>query len=276
MASIDQILRQRRAAARRTPTAAQEVARFQRARASEAARRARSVPPPPPPGDGGGGGGTAPTPFSQTRAGVVFAAEQQRQSLLIQRQNAAALARRQQSDALIRQQKEQVFQRQQLQRRVAEERRIQAETRERKRQANIGQLRVERQGTFAQLLASGDQARAVMFALGFGPENDAFDVRARSLGTTIRELKGARQLEATTEAALSRVLGRDVDISREGVRGLGSAVGAARSFVQGGADVQQLLTSAFGVGSLREGERPGISAARLGELIEQVVPRGVL
>ena len=276
MASIDQILRQRRAAARRTPTAAQEVARFQRARASEAARRARSVPPPPPPGDGGGGGGTAPTPFSQTRAGVVFAAEQQRQSLLIQRQNAAALARRQQRDALIRQQREQAFQRQQLQRRVAEERRIRVEERERTRQANIGQLRVERQGTFAQLLASGDQARAVMFALGFGPENDAFDVRAQSLGTTIRELKGARQLETTTEAALSRVLGREVDIGREGVRGLGTAVGAARQFVQGGADIQQLLTSAFGVGSLREGERPGISQARLGELIQQVTPTGVL
>jgi hypothetical protein len=115
-----------------------------------------------------------------------------------------------------------------------------------------------------------------MFALGFGPENDAFDVRARSLGTTIRELKGARALEATTEQALSRVLGREVDIGQEGVRGLGTAVGAARSFVQGGADVQQLLTSAFSVGSLRKGERPGISQARLAELIQSVVPRGVL
>ena len=229
-------------------------------------------PLPPPPSTGGGG----PTPFSQTRAGVVFQAEQQRQALTIQRENAAALARRQQRDNLIRQQREQEFQRQQLQRRIVEERRIQAETRERERQANISQLRVERQGTFAQLLQSGDQARAVMFALGFGPENDAFDVRARSLGTTIRELKGARALEASTEQALSRVLGREVDIGREGVRGLGSAVGAARSFVQGGADVQQLLTSAFGVGSLREGERPGISQARLAELVESVVPRGVL
>ncbi len=229
-------------------------------------------PLPPPPPSGGGG----PTPFTQTRAGVVFGAEQDRQSLLIQRQNAEALARQQQRDALIRQQQEQVFQRQQLQRRITEERQIQAETRERERQANISQLRVERQSTFAQLLQSGDQARAVMFALGFGPENDTFDVRARSLGTTIRELKGARQLETTTEAALSRVLGQSVDIGREGVRGLGTAIGAARSFVQGGADVQQLLTSAFGVGSLREGERPGISQARLAELIQSVVPTGVL
>ena len=229
--------------------------------------------PPPPPSGGGGGG---PTPFSQTQAGIVFGAEQDRQSLLIQRENAEALARQKQRDDLIIQQKEQQFQTDQLNRRFAEEGRIRGEERERERQANISQLRIERQSTFAQLLKSGDQARAVMFALGFGPENDVFDVRARGLGTTIKELKGARQLEATTEAALSRVLGRSVDIGREGVRGLGSAVGAARSFVQGGADVQQLLTSAFGVGSLREGERPGISQARLAELIESVVPRGVL
>ena len=259
MASIDQILRDRQAAARGSST----VSRLVR-------------PPEPPPRESTQASTQAPTPFSQTRAGVVFRAEQERRSLLIQRQNAAALARQQQRDALIRQQREQTFQRQQLDRRIAEERRIQAEERERERQANIAQLRVERQGTFAQLMKSGDQARAVMFALGFGPENDAFDVRARSLGTTVRELKGARQLEATTEAALSRVLGREVDIGREGVRGLGTAIGAARSFVQGGADIQQLLTSAFGVGSLREGERPGISAARLGELIQQVTPQGVL
>jgi len=229
-------------------------------------------PPPPPPPPGGRG----PTPFSQTQAGVVFRAEQERQSLAVQRQNAAALARRQQRDALIRQQREQAFQRQQLQRRIAEERRIQVETRERERQANISQLQVERQGTFAQLLKSGDQARAVMFALGFGPENDVFDVRARQLGTTIQELKGARQLGRTTALALREVLGRGVQITREGVLDLGAPVGAARAFVQGGADVQQLLTSAFGVGSLREGERPGISQARLGELIQSVVPRGVL
>ena len=231
-----------------------------------------ALPPPPPSGGGGGG----PTPFSQTQAGIVFGAEQERQSLLIQRQNAEALARQQQRNALIVQQREQAFQKQQIERRFGEERRIRVEERERERQANIKQLRVERQSTFAQLLKSGDQARAVMFALGFGPENDVFDVRARSLGTTIRELKGARQLEATTEAALSRVLGRSVDIGREGVRGLGTAIGAARQFVQGGADVQQLLTSAFGLGSLREGERPGISQARLAELIQEVVPKGVL
>jgi hypothetical protein len=126
------------------------------------------------------------------------------------------------------------------------------------------------------LMASGDQARAVIFALGFGPENDIFDVRARQLGTTVQELKGAQELRTTTQQALSRVLGRQVTLGREGVRGLGTAISSARAFVQGGADVQQLLASAFGVGSLREGERPGLSAARLQELVAEVTPTGVL
>lgn len=256
MATLDRILEERR-----------------RATSTATTTTTTTAPPPPPPTTTST---RAPTPFSQTQAGLTFASEQERQSLLIQRQNAEELARQQQRDALIRQQREQAFQTKELNRRFAEEGRIRAEERERTRQANITQLRAERQGAFSQLMKSGDQVRAVIFALGFGPENDAFDARARSLGTTIQELKGARQLEATTEAALGRVLGREVDIGREGARGLGAAVGAARSFVQGGADIQTLLTSAFGVGSLREGEQPGISAARLGELIESVTPQGIL
>lgn len=256
MATLDRILELRRAVTTPSPTPAPAPA-----------------PPPPPPAPIST---TAPTPFAQTQAGIVFRAEQERQSLLIQRESAEELARVQQRDALIRQQREQAFQTQQLNRRFAEEGRIRAEERERTRQANIRQLRVERLGEFSRLVKSGDQVRAVIFALGFGPENDAFDARARSLGTTIQELKGARQLETTTELALGRVLGREVDIGREGVRGLGTAISSARAFVQGGADIQTLLTSAFGVGSLREGEQPGISAARLGELIQEVTPTGVL
>ncbi|KKK95402.1 hypothetical protein LCGC14_2673190, partial [marine sediment metagenome] len=61
MPSIDQILRERRRAARRVPTAAQEVARFARATASEIARRARdsSTTRDPDRDTGGGGGGRA-------------------------------------------------------------------------------------------------------------------------------------------------------------------------------------------------------------------------
>ena len=230
--------------------------------------------PPPPPAPTGYGAG--PTPYAQTQAGVTFAAEQQRRILAAQRANQEALARRQQANALIIQQREQAFQQRQLERRLAAERKIRAEERERLRQSNITQLRAERQSAFVQMMQSGDQARAVMFALGYGPENDAFDVRARSLGTTIKELRGAQALRATTQTALSRILDRQVTIGREGVRGLGTAIGAARQFVQGGADIQTLLTSAFGVGSLRAGERPGMSAERLAELIQQVTPTGVL
>lgn len=218
----------------------------------------------------------APTPFAQTQAGLIFASEQERQSLGIQRANQEALVRQQQANALIIQQQEQTFQTQQLERRLGEERKVRAEERERLRQSNITQLRAERLGAFSQLMQSGDQVRAVLFALGFGPENDAFDVRARSLGTSIQELKGAQELRGTTQAALSRVLGRGVTIGQEGVRGLGTAISSAKAFAQGGADVQTLLASAFGVGSLRAGEQPGISPERLQELVQQVTPTGVL
>lgn len=243
---------------------------------AEAERRRTAVPTPPPPPAPSGGGGFGPTPFAQTQAGLVFSAEQERQSLRIQRASQEALVRQQQANALIIQQREQTFQQQQLNRRLAEERRIRAEERERLRQSNIAQLRVERQTAFGELLRSGDQVRAVLFALGFGPENDAFDVRARSLGTSIQELRGAQELRGTTQAALSRVLGRQVTIGREGARGLGTAISSARAFAQGGVDVQTLLASAFGVGSLRAGEQPGISPERLQELVQQVTPTGAL
>ena len=218
---------------------------------------------------------TPPSPPTPTLTSTGPSAAQQAQAIVLQRQNAEALARQQQKNALIIQQKEQAFQTQQLNLRFAEERRVRAAEREAERRANIKQLRIERQGVFADLMASGDQVRAVIFALGFGPENDVFDVRARQLGTSVRELKGARRLERTTEQALSRVLDREVDIGRQGVRGLGTAISSARAFVQGGADVQTLLTSAFGVGSLKKGEQPGISGARLAELIQEVVPQGI-
>ena len=266
MPTIDQILTERRRKARKAADPSY-AARYQ-----PAAPR----PPPPPPAAATFATAAAPTPYAQTQAGLVFAAEQGRQALAIQRANAAALARQQQANALIIQQREQAFQQKELNRRLAAEAKVRAEERERLRQSNIVQLRAERQGAFVEMMKGGDQVRAVMFALGYGPENDAFDVRARGLGTTIQELKGARQLERTTEQALGRVLGRQVDIGREGVRGLGTAIGAARQFMYGGADIQTLLTSAFGVGSLRAGEQPGMSAARLQELITQVTPTGVL
>jgi len=195
----------------------------------------------------------APDPFSTTQAGILFEYQQQQNLLAQQQANALELQRREQVATAARETQ-----------RLARE-----------RETNIAQLQVERETTFAALLRD-DPVRATLFALGYGPDKDVFDVRAQSLGITLGELRGARELEATQESALSKVLGRTVDIGVQGVRGLGSAAQAARAFVQGGVDIQTLLKSAFGVGSLARGEQPGLSAARLQELIAEVVPQGVL
>lgn len=237
----------------------------------EVVQQVKTTPPP-----ALAGGGAPPVPWAQTKAGMDYAHEQQLAAQAAQQKRDAALARKQHLQALARQQAEQAFLAREAERQRAEERRIRAAELARIREENINRLRLERQETFAGLMASGDTVRAVLFAAGYGPESDVFDVRARQLGVTQQELKGASALRTQTEEALSRVLSRKVTIGGEGVRGLGTVIGSARAYMQGGADVRQLLTSAFGVGSLREGERPGMSAARLGELIQQVTPTGVL
>ncbi len=272
MPSIDQILKARRAANARARQEAESAGRA-RIRAVER-EQAAPTPPPPPPAPGGGVG---PVPFSQTKAGLEQAHQTALKQLQIQQENQDALDRKRHRDSLALQAVEQDFLAGEAQKQRDRDAAIRREEIARKRTEDINRLKIERQSTFSQLIQSGDQVRAVLFALGVGPENDTFDVRARSLGITLNELRGARGLERTTEAALNRVLGRTtVDIGTEGVRGLGSAVGSARAFVQGGADIQTLLASAFGVGSLREGEQPGISRARLGELVTEVTPVGVL
>ncbi len=230
----------------------------------------------------GGGGGAGPVPFSQTRAGLIFAGQQSRELLTIQRQDAVTLAKQQDVDARARDTISRNFERAQLQSRIDADAKARADERARERVIAVNQLRAERQGVFSQLMKSGDQARAVIFGLGFGPDNDVFDARARALGTTTDEIQGVSRArfgrtstQAITERALSRVLGRGVTIGREGVIGLGSAVKSARAFAQGGTDIQDLLASAFGVGSLREGGAPGISPARFQELLKEVTPTGV-
>ena len=232
--------------------------------------------PIPPSGTGGSTGYTQPVPFSQTEKGLAFANQQQLGILTIQRQNEEALIRQQQKNALEIQAREQAFISREAERQRAEQGKIRREELARQKQESLNQLQLDREQTFADLMKSGDQVRAVLFASGFGPEHQLFDVRARQLGTTLKALTGAAQLEKTTESALSRVLGQTVDIGKYGATGLGSALQSARSFVQGGTDIQTLLASAFGVGSLREGEAPGISAARYGELVRSVSPTGVL
>lgn len=195
----------------------------------------------------------APDPYSTTQAGIIFDYQQQQKLLEQQYQNALKLQKQSQAADLQREKQ-----------RLARE-----------RTKAINQLALDREGEFARLLPL-DPVRATLLALGYGPDHDKFAVRASQLSTTVRPLKGARGMEKTQETALYKLLGRRVDIGKYGVRRLGSAQQAARAFAQGGVDVQTLLTSAFGVGSLKKGEQPGLSAARLTELIEEVLPRGLL
>ena len=155
-----------------------------------------------------------------------------------------------------------------------EDKRI-ADALEERRQSDIRGLRGERQSRFVDLIGR-DQARAVLFALGLGPQADIFTARASQLESTLPALKGARTLELETEAALAQLLGKDIDIGARGVSGLGPAQGAATAFQRGGLSAQQLLSSAFGVGDLGTGRQPGIGADELRRIVESVTPRGSL
>jgi hypothetical protein len=146
---------------------------------------------------------------------------------------------------------------------------------EERRQENIRTLRGERQSSFVDLLGR-NQARAVLFALGLGPQADIFTARAKGLETTLTPLRGARELESETEAALAALLGGDIDIGARGVAGLGTPQGAATAFQQGGLTAQKLLAGAFDVGDLGTGQQPGIGADELLRIIESVTPRGTL
>lgn len=161
--------------------------------------------------------------------------------------------------------------------RIQREFQAQQETqnREQERQVQAANLQAQRQQTYVELMGR-DPARAILFALGYGPEHDTFSTEAKRLGITLQPLIGAAESQKTTQDALSRLLGGNVSIGQYGVQGLGAPVGAARQFMQGGADVQKLLSSAFGVGSTAPGGQPGISPERLIEMLTQVTPQGEL
>lgn len=145
---------------------------------------------------------------------------------------------------------------------------------EHERQLGVSELLQERQSRYAQMLPQ-DSVRATLFALGLGQGTEPFRTRARHLKTTLTPLAGAEETKRGQEAALSRLLGdRKVSIGQHGVMGLGSAQQAARAYMQKGADAQRLLASAFGLGSTYEGEAPGMSEARLQELVGEVTPTG--
>ena len=153
------------------------------------------------------------------------------------------------------------FERAEEQKRLEEERRQQAAS-----------LQSERQRIFTDLIGR-DPVRAILFAMGIGPEADIFSTQLKSLGATLPPLAGAGQGRLQTETALSGLLGRSVQLGAGGVTGLGEAEGAAQAFQSGGTDIQKLLTSAFGVGGTRGA---GISAEELIQRIGAVTPTGVL
>lgn len=118
-----------------------------------------------------------------------------------------------------------------------------------------------------------DPVRAILFAMGIGPEADIFSTQLRSLGATQTPLTGAGQGKLQTETALSGLLGRGIELGPGGVSNLGSVEGAASAFQRGSGGVQNLLTSAFGVGGTQGG---GITAEDLIKRISAVTPTGTL
>ncbi|KKL27176.1 hypothetical protein LCGC14_2387810, partial [marine sediment metagenome] len=146
------------------------------------------------------------------------------------------------------------------------------------RLGRVQTLRGERQGTFVNMLGR-DPVRAALFALGLGPSADRFTTMAQQLGETLAPLEGAGARRTTTEAAFSRLLGKDINLGEFGVTGLGAPEQAATALQRGTGSARQLLASAFGVGTLAGAPgaaQPGITAEELLERIQAVTPKGVL
>jgi hypothetical protein len=170
----------------------------------------------------------------------------------------------------------------QLDRNLIRDQEIRA-TRERQREqhramvAERNRLKAQRQATFVEMMGR-DPVRAVLFAMGIGPEADRFNTQMKSIGATVKPLRGAAKSEKRTESALGKLLGgeRKIDLGERGVTGLGTAIGAARSFQQADVTGQGLLTSAFGVGSTARGQQPGLTPEAMLEQIQQVTPTGIL
>ena len=203
-----------------------------------------------------GSGGFAPPSFSSTEPGLRLQAQ-------LDADAAAATFGYNQKLEQMRQQ----FEAEQ------EQKRLEAE-----RLAKLEDLKAQRQATFVDMIGR-DPVRAVMFALGLGPEADVFKTQFTGLQGTMPELASAKQSESETEAALRGLSTKygagtaTADIGAKGVTGLGSAEQSARALSWGGLDVQKLLGSAFGVGSTTTG---GLSLDELLRRAQQVTPKGVL
>ena len=153
----------------------------------------------------------------------------------------------------------------------AENRRLLKQKLARERKADITGLKAERETAYAGM--GEDEVRQTMFGLGLGDEADPFSTRAKGLKTKLDPIKGVKKTRDRQEQALGRLLGSDVNIGKKGVTGLGSVLQAASAWQKSDA-AKRLLSSAFGVGSLREGEAPGLSLAEQQRQIASVTPTG--
>ena len=137
------------------------------------------------------------------------------------------------------------------------------------RRAEEEKIKAERQRLFVDMIGR-DPVRAVLLALGISgpllPEGEIYE--------NLEPLQGATQLQANTETALSNLTGNEVAIGQTGVSGLGPLEATATTFQQGGVDIQNLLSSAFGVGNLQGAA--GISPTAVAQRIGDVTPTGAL
>jgi len=138
------------------------------------------------------------------------------------------------------------------------------------------QMLQERQSEFANLIGKGDSVRAVLLGLGIGGNLNPGAGRYEGLPA----LEGAGEFQQKTQQALSGLQQQatgapaNVTIGDQGVSGLGSVEQFARASQRGGEGVNQLLTSAFGVGN--QGLGGGVSQEEYQRRIQDVTPTGIL
>lgn len=133
----------------------------------------------------------------------------------------------------------------------------------------LKQLAFEREALYVQYKGQ-DPVRAVMMGMGMLGEGQ----QGGQFGG-LPQVKGAAQFEQQTEQALGGLLGKGpVDITAQGVAGLGTAEKAATAFQRGGEGAKTLLTSAHGVG--HEALGGGLSSEEFTRRIQDVTPTGTI
>jgi len=248
---------------------------------------------------GGGGGGFRPFSFGETKAGFQFQAAQDRAAQFAsQKHDKTLLGLRNDMDILAAKRDRafqtgeriagQKFQLQFLKKQQQFQKVEAQKDRDFQKELRKEDLKAERQKIFVDLLGK-DPIRALIFASGQSgqilPGGERFE--------DLPALKGTEQATVKAEGALDQLLSGeiipptstnitpraptgDIDIGEFGVTGLPPAIKAARAFQETGGAGKTVLSSAFGVGDIREGQQPGITPDDFLELIQSVTPKGVL